>query len=138
MLAKEFKKIVTDTIKEVANETFQKVNSDITHGLIDLPGSGTLEIVENGFTISFSGDEWAWIEFGTGNQNTVKNGISAKDYLNDKPTWLKDDAMQFYKNGMGGIAAHPFLYPNMIKAWDELPKRIDSNLQKYFDSYVIK
>ena len=131
---KKIKEIIATTIRELADETFAKVNADIVHGLIDMNGSGRLEVRQNGFKIFFNDEHYAFLEFGTGNQETVIEGKSAAQYLTEVEDWWEADAKQFIKNKRGQLGAHPFLYPNMLWAFEELPKRIDKNIQAYFDS----
>lgn len=112
--------ITNRVIKECGEEVLRKANAYRP----DEVNAGSIQFTNEGFIVSFNGQFAGYFEFGTGTQQTVEaGGTSAEKYLSDKPE-LEKEAMKFYKNGKGSIGARPYLYPAMLWALDEIPKRI--------------
>lgn len=59
----------------------------------------------------------AYVEFGTGS------------YVVVHPEW-KDLAWQFYKNGMGTLRPHPYLYPAYVQGRKRLLNQLEKGLIK--------
>lgn len=114
--------ITTRVINEVGTECLRRANAMKP----DEVNNGSIEFFEGGFVISYQSEISAFLEFGTGTSQTVKDGVSAQSYLRDKPQEIKDEAMKFFKNGKGSIGAQPYLYPAILWALDEVPKRIEA------------
>lgn len=114
--------ITNRVIKDCGEEVLRKANAYKP----DEVNAGSIQFTNEGFIVSFNGDFAGFFEFGTGDNTTVEaGGTSAEKYLSDKPE-LEKEAMKFYKNGKGSIGARPYLYPAMLWALDEIPKRIKS------------
>lgn len=118
----DLQKIAQSVIAEVGRETLQRAESMKPD---EVEENGSVEFFDGGFVIKYSEEMSGYLEWGTGSSETVKIGISAKQYLADKPQEIKDEAMKLYKNGRGTIGAQPYLYPAMLWALDEIPKRIE-------------
>lgn len=116
----DLQKIAQSVIRDCGEEVLKRANSMRP----DEVNSGNIEFTDSGFLVSFNGDFAGFFEFGTGTPDTVEFGTSAEQYLADKPE-LEKEAMKFYKNGKGSIGAQPYLYPAMLWALDEIPKRIE-------------
>ena len=115
--------IASRVIAEVGNETLQRAESMKPS---EVEESGSVEFFDSGFVIKYNGDISAYVEFGTGE--------FARSYLADKDTEIKDEAMKFYKNGKGRTKTQPYLYPAMIWALDEIPKRIEKEVTNIWNN----
>lgn len=81
-------------------------------------------------TIHGGGDLAAYNEFGTGTSETVKNGVSAADYLAGQPKEVQDEARKFYVNGRGQIPARPFFFPAIIAGKESIFVAVEEELNK--------
>ena len=111
----DLQEITNRVIKECGEEVLRRAESMKPDEVTE---RGRVEFFEGGFVAKYDGDLSAYYEFST--------GAFAKTYLADKPQEIKDEAMKFYKNGKGTLQSRPYLYPAMLWALDEIPKRIKS------------
>lgn len=110
----DLQKIAQSVINEVGRETLQRAESMKPD---EVEENGSVEFFDGGFLIKYNEDMTAYFEFRTGQ--------FARSYLTDKPQEIKDEAMKFFKNGKGTIQGHPFIFPALLWALDEVPKRIE-------------
>ena len=117
----DLQEITNRVIKECGEEVLRRAESMKPDEVTE---RGRVEFFEGGFVVKYDDEISGFFEWGTGSSQTVKVGVSAKEYLKDKPQEIKDEAMKLYKNGRGRIGAQPYLYPALLWALDEIPKRI--------------
>lgn len=110
----DLQEITSRVIAEVGRETLQRAESMKPD---EVEESGSVEFFDGGFVIKYNEDMTAFYEFRTGQ--------FSKQYLADKPQEIKDEAMKFFKNGKGTIQGQPFIFPALLWALDETPKRIE-------------
>ena len=109
----DLQEITNRVIKDCGEEVLRRAESMKPSEVTE---RGRVEFFDGGFVVKYDGDMSAYYEFST--------GVFAKTYLADKPQEVKDEAMKFYKNGRGTLQSKPYLYPAMLWALDEIPKRI--------------
>lgn len=130
----DVQEIANRIIRECGEEVLKRADKDRP----DEVNNGSVDFTENGFIVSFNGDFAGFFEFGTGTEETVDvKGKSAEKYLSDKPN-LEKEAMKFYKNGRGSIGAKPYLYPAILWALDEIPKRFDREVLAVWNNLRFK
>ena len=64
----------------------------------------------------------AYLEFGTGK--------FATSYLNNRPSWVKQWASEFYVDGSGTMKVHAYIYPSINDALPVMIKRIENKINK--------
>jgi len=128
---RNFNQKIDQIIADVLLEYAKKIMEDIPG---DLFSFYRLEVGYRSVTIWTDNVFAAYIEFGTGNEDTVKGGKSAKEYLATQPQEVRDEASPFFKTGTGTIPAEPYLFPAYYKVKDEIPIEIDKRIQEYLDS----
>jgi hypothetical protein len=116
--------------REAANRAELTVAERIAESArIAAPGSlgGKISVSQTGQeTIIDAGDELsAYVEFGTGDTNVLKNFAT---FGNDPI--LTKEAKKFFVSGEGTLLAHPFFFPAIYEHRDELIPEIEKELQK--------
>lgn len=131
-LDKKIDKIVIVTITQFMNRILDEAVSNVNSPLVNARASYSITIDEpNGRAIiSNKNDMIAYIEFGTGNSETVKEGLSARDYLSTQPTEVRASAIQFFVTGKGTIPAQPHLFPAYFKYRDQIIPEIERRVQE--------
>ena len=120
----EVERIIQEVFIEYANRILNESRNEFQ--VAEWRSDGIVEVLQDGVTLSFSNEFMIFSEFGTGQ--------FAKDYLSNKPQDIKDEAMKFYKNGLGKTIAEPIIYPLVIRYSEEIPKEIDRRVEEWFKS----
>lgn len=132
---KKIEQIVMVTITQYANKILDEAVSKVSTNLVNVRASYSL-VIDNAnrrVNIETNNEMIAYLEFGTGNPQTVRGGMSAKEYLATQPKEVKDAAIQFFVTGEGTIPAQPHLFPTWFKYRDEIIPEIDKRVQSLFD-----
>lgn len=134
-LDKKIDRIIMVTISQFANTILDEAISNVTSPLVNARASYGIEIDEANqrVVISNKNDMIAYIEFGTGNPETVKRGLSAQQYLATQPAEVRAEAMKFFVTGEGKIPAQPHLFPAFYKYRDMIIPEIDRRVQALLD-----
>lgn len=120
----EVNNIIQEVFIEYANRILNESRNEFQ--VAEWRSDGIVEVLQDGVTLAFSNEFMIFSEFGTGQ--------FAKDYLSNKPQDIKDEAMKFYKNGLGKTIAEPIIYPLVIRYSEEIPKEIDKRVEDWFKS----
>lgn len=120
----EVNNIAQQVFIEYANRILNESRNEFQ--VAEWRNDGIVTVLEDGVTLSFSNEMMIFSEFGTGR-------FSAS-YLSNKPQDIKDEAMKFYKNGLGTTIAKPIIYPLVIKYGDDIPKEIGKRVEQWFKS----
>lgn len=120
----EVNNIAQQVFIEYANRILNESRSEFQ--VAEWRNDGIVTVLEDGVTLSFSNEMMIFSEFGTGQ--------FAASYLSNKPQDIKDEAMKFYKNGLGRTIAEPIIYPLIIRYSEEIPKEIDKRIEEWFKS----
>ena len=120
----EVNNIAQQVFIEYANRILNESRSEFQ--VAEWRNDGIVTVLEDGVTLSFSNEMMIFSEFGTGQ--------FAASYLSNKPQDIKDEAMKFYKNGLGRTIAEPIIYPLIIRYSEEIPKEIDKRVEEWFKS----
>lgn len=123
----EIQKITINVLLEFAKQIMENIPSSLF-------STYRLEVKDGGVIIWTDNVFAAYFEFGTGNKNTVRGGISAEEYLPTQPQEVSDEAKPFFKTGEGTIPAVPYLFPAYYKVKDKIAPEIDKRIQEFFDS----
>lgn len=118
--------IINKVLLEFANKMLDAIPSE-------LRSSYTLTVEKNRVILWTEDEMAAYIEFGTGDDTTVKNGLSAKSYLSGQPDMVQKEAIQFFKTGKGTIPAEPYLFPAFFKYRDWALLEMDKRIQELFN-----
>lgn len=134
-LEKKIDKIILVTISQFANQILEKAISSVSSPLVDARQSYSLTIDEANVrvTISNRNDMIAYLEFGTGNPETVESGLSAYEYLSTQPAEVRAAAIEFFVTGEGTIPAQPHLFPAYYSIRDLIIPEIDRRVQQLLD-----
>lgn len=116
--------IIQEVFTEYANKILNESRNEFQ--VAEWRSDGLVEVSPDGVTLSFSNEAMIFSEFGTGQ--------FAQSYLSNKPQDIKQEAMKFYKNGLGRTIAEPIIYPLVIKYGDEIPREIDKRIENWFKS----
>ena len=120
----EVNNIAQQVFIEYANRILNESRSEFQ--VAEWRNDGIVTVLEDGVTLSFSNEMMIFSEFGIGQ--------FAASYLSNKPQDIKDEAMKFYKNGLGRTIAEPIIYPLIIRYSEEIPKEIDKRIEEWFKS----
>ena len=120
----EVERIIQEVFIEYANRILNESRNEFQ--VAEWRSDGIVVVEQDGVTLAFSNEFMIFSEFGTGQ--------FAKDYLSNKPQDIKDEAMKFYKNGLGKTIAEPIIYPLVIRYSEEIPKEIDRCVEEWFKS----
>ena len=120
----EVEKIIQEVFIEYANRILNESRNEFQ--VAEWRSDGVVEVMQDGVTLTFSNEFMIFSEFGTGQ--------FAASYLSNKPQDIKDEAMKFYKNGLGKTIAEPIIYPLVIRYSEEIPKEIDKRVEEWFKS----
>ena len=120
----EVNNIAQQVFIEYANRILNESRSEFQ--VAEWRNDGIVTVLEDGVTLSFSNEMMIFSELGTGQ--------FAASYLSNKPQDIKDEAMKFYKNGLGRTIAEPIIYPLIIRYSEEIPKEIDKRIEEWFKS----
>lgn len=121
--------VIRSTILEFANRVFSEAMSKL--GKPALIGTFSLQVADNGYTVTILTNSAisAYVEFGTGTGNFKK---TLAQYAGDEQPLVKEEAIKFYVNGLGKIAAQPYLFPPFFKYGEELFREINRRLERLF------
>lgn len=134
-LEKKINDVIVFTLTQYANRILQSATSRVSSPLVNVRASYGIEIDERNVAVRIynKNDMIAYLEFGTGSPETVKRGLSAKEYLSSQPQEVVDEAWKFFKTGRGTIAAQPHLFPSFYEVYDEIVRTIDKRVQDILD-----
>lgn len=134
-LDKRINQIIMVTVTQFANKILDEAIANVTSSLVNARASYGIEVDEANMRVGIytKNDMIAYIEFGTGNPETVKNGLSASAYLATQPQEVRDEAIKFFVTGTGTIPARPHLFPAYFKYRDQIIPEIDRRIQQLFD-----
>lgn len=122
MLQQKISEIVDEVFLEYANRILNESRSSFQ--VAEWRNDGLVEVSKDGVTLSFSNELMIFSEFGT--------GAFAAAYLADKPKDIKDEAMKFFKNGLGTMVSDPVIYPLVLRYVDEIPIEVSKRVEEWF------
>lgn len=128
-LDKKIDQIIRVTLSQYANRIFSEAMSNAP---ASIRSTFRLRSSDDGMTIEiFSDSELAaYIEYGTGKFASL--------YLMGKPQEMIDNAMEFFINGLGMLAAKPYLWPAYYKYKDDILPEIEQKIQNLFNRLKIR
>lgn len=134
-LDKKIDQIILVTITQFMNRILEEAISNVSSPLINARASYSIEIDKANVVarIYNKNDMIAYFEFGTGNPETVKKGLSAAEYLKTQPAEVRAAAMKFFVTGEGTIPAQPHLFPAYYKYRDQIIPEIERRVQQLLD-----
>lgn len=110
----DLQEITQSVTQEIAQECLKMSESAKPS---EVEENGKVEVFEGGFKLIYTEELTVYVNFGT--------GPHAKAYLSDKPKSVQDEARQFKKERDGNLPTKPFIYPAILWALDEYPKRVE-------------
>lgn len=131
-LPKRIDETIEQTLLEYARKILNEAISNLPPGAASIGSTYHIEVLENGKAVAIYTDNEiaAYIEFGTGNPETVREGLSAKEYLATQPQEVVAEALKFFVTGEGTMPAQPYLFPAFYKYRDEIAVKLKERLKR--------
>lgn len=120
-LNSNYKKIVFEELKKIADEILADAISRVPVDTGHLKGSAYINQTENGYAIGFSAFYAPYVEFGTGDNTFV-------------PVGYGDFAMEFFVNGKGNGRPQAYLFPAFLARRDSILSELEIKLSQYVKS----